>query len=182
MTPERSRRPLGTLLPAVLREDEFATRFVGGLDEVLAPVVSLLDGLDAYLDARLAPPDVLLWLATWVAAPVDETWPAQRQRAAVSAAVRLHRARGTLAGIRAEVEQATGAPAEVTDNGGVVWSVRPNTPPPGQDRPWVRVRARTTDHGALREIVRAAVPAHVPIELEVNGDGGLPQVRIPQQP
>src|SRR4029453_7641000 len=59
--------PIGEHLPALFQEDEFAQRFVGALDEVLAPVFAVLDCLDAYLDPWLAPPDFVDWLADWVA-------------------------------------------------------------------------------------------------------------------
>ena len=56
--------PLGWLLPAMYQEDEFAQRFTGALDTVLAPLVTALDNLDAYVDPALAPPDFLEWLAS----------------------------------------------------------------------------------------------------------------------
>ena len=96
--------PLRTMLPAVLREDDFLERWTAGLDDVLAPVVSTLDCLAAYLDPATAPTDFLAWLAGWFGVVLDENLPLERRRASVAGAVRLYRARGTLAGLRAQLE------------------------------------------------------------------------------
>ena len=43
-----------------------------GLDQVLAPVFSTLDGLEAYVDPGTAPSDFLDWLASWVGIELDQ--------------------------------------------------------------------------------------------------------------
>jgi hypothetical protein len=74
--------PIESVLPAMLADDPFAQRLCAALDEVLAPMTSALDNLDAYLDPRTAPPDFLRWLAGWVgvdaAASLDESTLRQR--------------------------------------------------------------------------------------------------------
>ncbi|WDZ87026.1 phage tail protein [Micromonospora cathayae] len=168
--------PIAGFLPALLQEDDLLVRWTEGLDEVLAPVVSTLDCLDAYLDPWLAPPDFLLWLGEWVGAYLDENWPVDRQRAMVAAAVATHRLRGTVPGLRELLELATGGEVEVVDSGGVSWSTRPDpsadpaTEPDPPARLHVRVRATGPDpvpRHALTELIRAAVPAHVVTTLEV---------------
>ncbi|UXI79420.1 phage tail protein, partial [Streptomyces vinaceusdrappus] len=91
--------PLGTMLPAVFADDDLAQRFVGGLDDVLAPILNVLDCLDTYFDPALTPADFAQWLGTWVGAETDGTEPEPRLRAAVAAAARLHRVRGTRQGL-----------------------------------------------------------------------------------
>jgi phage tail-like protein len=164
--------PIGTLLPAVFQEDPVAMRWTGALDEVLAPAISTLDCLAAYTDPMLAPADFVRWLAGWLGAVLDENWPLERQRAAVAHCVRLYRLRGTVEGLRALIELATGGEVELAENGGVRWSTAPNTPLPGEAGAWLAVRVTvprgaTVDVVALGELIAAEKPAHVPHGLEV---------------
>jgi phage tail-like protein len=168
------RYPIVDFLPALLQEDDLLVRWTAGLDQVLAPVVGTLDCLDAYLDPWLTPPDLLLWLADWVGAHLDENWPVQRQRAMVAGAAALHRMRGTPAGLRAALELASGGEVELAESAGVSFSTRPH--PTGAPVPPARlhVRVRVDDpdqvsRSALEELTRAAVPAHVRTTLEVLG-------------
>jgi phage tail-like protein len=160
--------PLDTLLPSVLREDSFTQRLTAGLDEVLAPVVSTLDCLDAYLSPQLAPEDFLDWLSSWFTESLDETWPIQRRRRFTAHAAELFRTRGTLAGLRRELELRTGGRVEVSDSGGVSWSLKPEARLPGDRVPRLTVRvAADADHAGLDALIRVAKPAHVLHRLEV---------------
>jgi phage tail-like protein len=165
--------PIGTLMPAVYQEDQAAMRWTAGLDDVLAPVISTLDCLGAYIDPLLAPEDFVAWLADWFGTALDENWPPARQRVAVARSVALYRQSGTIAGLRALLELVTDCEVTVTDSGGVVWSQAPNTPPPGSDQPSIEVRVsapagRELDIRAIDELVAAAKPAHVAHRLEVS--------------
>jgi phage tail-like protein len=165
--------PLWTLLPAVLQEDEFTVRFTAGLDDVLAPAVSALDCLPAYLDPDTAPADFLAWLAGWFDLTLAEDLPPARRRAAVAAAVPLSQVRGTPEGLRRQLELATGAEVEVTDSGGVGVGRTPGSALPGSDVPTVTVRvtlpagAAALDERLLHELITAGKPAHVAHRLEV---------------
>ncbi|NEC21477.1 phage tail protein, partial [Streptomyces parvus] len=79
-----SRYPIGELLPALYADDDLAQRFTAGLDTVLAPVLSTLDNLPAYVDPALAPADFLPWLASWVGVEADPAWPVELRRAVVA--------------------------------------------------------------------------------------------------
>jgi len=168
---------IAEFLPSVYQEDDpFIQRFTAGLDEVLAPVLSTLDCIDAYVDPHLTPEDFLGWLGSWVGAVVDEETPLALRRAAVAHAAALHRSRGTLGGLQALVELLTGGLVEVADSGGAAWSPTPDTAPPGEASPWVAVRV-TLDQAseetlsAMRSAVEGAVatakPAHVVHSVEV---------------
>ncbi len=164
--------PLGTLMPAVYQEDPATMAWTAGLDDVLAPVISTLDCLGAYLDPLLAPEDFVSWLAGWFGTVFDENWPLLRRRLAVARSVDLYRQAGTISGLRALVELATGCEAEVADSGGVTWSQRPNTPPPGQPEAMVQVRlfappGTELDLKSIGDLVAAAKPAHVAHRVEV---------------
>ena len=164
--------PLGPMLPAIYQEDEFAMRFVAGFDDVLAPVLTTLDCLVDYFDPALTATDFLEWLAGWVGIEVDEAWQTERRRAAVATAVEMYRMRGTISGLRANLEVLSGGRVEITDSGGVAWSTSPMGPLPGQESPRLAVRVtlpevteRTTK--AIDAIVTAAKPAHVVHRVEV---------------
>jgi phage tail-like protein len=164
--------PIGSLLPAVFQEDPIAMRWTEALDEVLAAPISTLDCLSAYTDPLLAPDDFVHWLGRWVGAVLDENWPLERQRATVANSVRLYRLRGTVEGLKALIEVVTGGEVELTESGGVRWSLAPNTAPPGEAvaRVSVRVtlpRGASVDAGALEELIIAEKPAHVTHGLEV---------------
>jgi phage tail-like protein len=164
--------PIGELLPAVYSEDDFTQRFTGALDEVLAPVLSTLDCLDAYLDPSLAPTDFVDWLAGWVALPLGEGWSIERRRRLVAAAVALHRRRGTRGGLADLVALVTGGQVEVSESGGCAASPQAGGDLPGQAQPYLRVRVRVSDPAGvnlvrLTDLVAANKPAHLPHTVEV---------------
>jgi hypothetical protein len=193
-----SSAPLGPTLPAVFADDDLAQRFVAGLDEVLAPILNVLDCLEAYFTPALAPADFVRWLGGWVGAETDGTEsgglpadpartgdpsdPAEageraraeaRLRAAVAAAAHLHRIRGTRAGLAETVRLAFGAEPEITESGGADWSARPLGPFPGEPRPRLHVRLRlprptAADTYRLDALVAAARPAHMPYTVQVT--------------
>jgi phage tail-like protein len=168
--------PLVGLLPSIFQEDRFAEQFCGGLDEVLAPILATLDCLDVYVDSGLAPEDFLDWLGTWVGVTLREDWPVERKRALIARSVRLFRLRGTVAGLREELELHTGGEVQINETGGVVWSQTPGAELPGEAVPRVAVRVIVDDLSAVREawiddIVGSSKPAHVVHQVEVVGRG-----------
>jgi phage tail-like protein len=168
----RSSQPLGAALPELYRRDDFTQRLMSAIDELLAPVLSTLDDLDAYFDALLAPEDFLLLLAGWLGVPAEEVESGPRRRALVALAVELYRWQGTRRGIAEVVRLYTGVEPEIEDSGGVSWSASPGSPAPGDQRPSLTVRVRppdgvTVDPEHLDAIVAAIKPAHVPHRVEV---------------
>ena len=185
--------PLGLTLPALYQEDEkddladptprpprrpgderrpFAMRMCDGLDEVTAPIISVLDCIDAYFDPLLAPEDFLQWLAGWVAVALDETWPIERRRLLVGSAVDLYGRQGTIAGIRGAVWLYTGIEPEIVDNGATAWSATPGGALPGRPEPELVVTVRMpgadeTRRRRIDAIVEQTKPAHVPHRVEV---------------
>jgi len=166
-------RKLIETMPAVYQEDDFFTRrLTEGLDECLAPIMSTLDCLSAYVDPYLTPTDFLDWLASWVSMVLDETWAEDRRRATLAHAVELYKMRGTAAGMRAEVQIFTGGAVEINESGGCVWSATPGGEFPGEPSPRLAVRVIVNDDTAVSEravnaIVSAAKPAHVVHAVEV---------------
>jgi phage tail-like protein len=165
--------PLLDMLPSIYQEDPFTERFVGGFDDVLAPVLSTVDCLVDYLDPLLAPEDFLAWLSGWVGIDLDEGWPLERRRAVVASAVEMYRMRGTVAGLRAHLEVLTGGEVDIADSGGVAWSLDPAADLPGQAHPRVAVRVRVSDPARVpsdlvEDAVAAGKPAHVVHRVEVT--------------
>ncbi|MEU3461115.1 phage tail protein [Streptomyces sp. NPDC006733] len=186
------------MLPAVFAEDDLAQRFVAGIDEALAPLHNVLDCLDAYFTPSLAPVDFTRWLGSWVGAEMDgpadgepdepdtaasSTAPAPGRpqdteataalRAAVSAAVRLHRVRGTRRGLSEVIRLAFGVEPEITESGAAAWDARPLGPVPGERRPHLHVTVRLPEPGPaaehrLERLVAAARPAHMPYTVQVT--------------
>jgi hypothetical protein len=76
-TPEvvSSRAHLRGALPATYQEEDFGMRFVGALEEVLDPIVAVLDALPAHFDPDFAPRNVLTLLSAWLGVDVDESQP-----------------------------------------------------------------------------------------------------------
>lgn len=174
--------PLIERLPALYAQDDFTTRFIAAFDDVLAPALAVLDCIEAYWDARLAPADFLDLLAGWVAADIhtpdtaeiadDSPLAIDRRRDQVANAVRLHASRGTLHSLAEQLQLAFGIDAQITDNGGASWSATPGSALPGTPEPYLAVRIPAADPSQvpLREIeavVDANRPAHVPSVVEV---------------
>ena len=119
-----SPHPLGEALPALFQEDGFTQRFMSAFDSSLAPIFATLDNLTAYLDPWLAPPDFLEWLGSWFGLVLDEAWSVDRRRAVLANAFEFYRMRGTVKGLKAQVETLTGGTAEIIDTGGVATSTK----------------------------------------------------------
>lgn len=168
-----SPHPLGFALPGVYHDDPVIQSFLSAFDEVLAPIFSTLDNLDAYFDPRLTPPDFLEWLGGWVGMVLDEHWPLERRRKLVQAAVELYRWRGTVRGLAAHVALHTGVEPDIEESGGLVWSSRPGQAVPGTADSFVRVRVRVPDPSAinaerLSAMIGASLPADIIHELIVE--------------
>ncbi len=165
-----TRHPLGPELPALYQDDPFTQRLLAGLDEVLAPVLAVLDALDSYIDPRTAPLDLLRWVGSgWLGVEVDPAWTDQRQRDVVQAAVRVHAGRGTGAALVEWLLLVHGLHAEVIESGGVAVHEVPGGELPGDPGPFVRVRLKgaTAAQVALAgPLVRDWCPAHAVVEVE----------------
>ena len=129
-----SRAYLRAGLPAVYQESDFGMRFIGGLEELLDPIVAVLDALPAHFDPDHAPRDILSLLASWLGVDLDESQEIRHQREMVRRAADLGRKRGTVAGMELALKLAyPDVPLRVEDQGGVRWSLDQHpvdAPPP----------------------------------------------------
>ena len=167
-----SPHPMGDRLPAMYLDDSFVQRLTGALDEVLAPVLSSLDNLHAYLDPDLAPEDFVQWLGGWVGVTLDESWPPERRRAVLAEAVDLYRVRGTAGGLAASLRLLTGCDVEVEESGGTSYSRDAYPAVPGSEGFSLLVRLRPPagvelSLARVEAMVSSAKPAHVVHRVEV---------------
>lgn len=178
--------PLIETMPAVYRDDELTNRLLAILDDSVAPIVSTLDCLQAYLDPRLTPDDFLGWLSGWVGLEPRQRWSNDQLRSLMAVSIGLYRKRGTAEGVAGLVEAYTGVRPRVTDSGGAVVVARraegaPVTSAdfPGAADPWVRIEvalpaSSEVTEAEVRELVVPALPAHVRIVVEVRTEGQAP--------
>jgi phage tail-like protein len=119
-----SRAYLRSALPAVYQDGDFGMRFIGALEELLDPIVGVLDALPAHFDPDHAPRDMLNLLAAWLGLDLDESQELRNQRELVRRASELGRKRGTVRGLELALELSfPGVPLRVEDQGGVQWSL-----------------------------------------------------------
>jgi phage tail-like protein len=171
-----SPHPVVATLPGIYQGQPFLERFCGSLDDVLAPVVSTLDNLPAYLDVGTAPPDFLPWLAYWMGMPLGPGQSSAARRQVLRAASTQQGWQGTARGIVLVVEAVFGCRAEVEDSGGTTWSRTPEdlaAAPSAWQPPSVVVRVdvpdgRVVDERRLDALVAALKPAHVAHRVEVR--------------
>ncbi len=113
-------------LPSLYQDGDFGMRFVGALEELLDPIVAVLDGLPYHFDPNHAPPDILELLAAWLGVDLDETQDIRHQREMVRRSAELGRRRGTVKGLELALKlHFPDLPMRVEDNGGVVWHGKP---------------------------------------------------------
>jgi phage tail-like protein len=162
---------LRTGMPAIYQDDDFGMRFLAGLEELLDPVVALLDALPEHLSPDLAPADVLELITGWLGIQLNESQPTLERREIVRNASELGRRRGTRRGI--ELALALGFPSlpfRVDDGGGVVWSSDgelPEAPAPGFVVYCDRYIAEERQ-AAVARLIEQVKPAHVAYKLRVK--------------
>lgn len=156
-------------LPVAMQEDPFLARFVTIFEELASVTRGAVEGVDLVADVTVTPPAVVRHLGSWVGAPaLHERLPVDVQRRIVQAAGATLRWRGTAYALGTLLAAVTGGWVDVDDPGTVVREGDgPRVPVP--------VVVRLEHCGHLREddlvaLVRAEVPAHVPVVVLVAGE------------
>lgn len=100
------------LLPPVYRRDAdgalFLERFLALFERVFTRVEDRYEAFSQALNPDAAPREVIDWLACLVDLSFDPSWPVERRRALVAAAMELYRRRGTVEGLTRYVQIYTG--------------------------------------------------------------------------
>jgi phage tail-like protein len=167
-----SRLYLRASLPAIYQEGDFGLRFVAALEEVLDPIVALLDSLPAHIDPELAPRDILAMLARWLGVEVDEGWPDERLRELVHHAATLSRKRGTRVGLELSLQIAfPHLPLRIEESGGVFTATDPADLPAAGEPGFVVFCDKPLTEGEQASVARAIEamkPVHVNYRLRVK--------------
>jgi phage tail-like protein len=162
-------------LPGLYHDDDLLDRFLRGCEDLLGPIERVIGDLEDYVNPRLAPEELLPWLAFWVGVSFDARWPVERRRPMIMEAATLYPWRGTKRGLRRAIQLATGYEPEI---------VEPQARAGGRQRRerWhlFQVVLRVPDPAAIdralvESIVEAQKPAHTAYLLEiVKAEAGAP--------
>jgi len=156
-------------LPALYREDAFAESFVTAFEQVLDPILALLDSIPSHFDAALAPDHVLDLMAAWLGYDLDDDWPEQPRRHLVAHLPELARRQGTRTGLELALHLAfPGLPLRIDDGGRAAAAQRPEDLPPGGGGELVVVSEVPIDDAtavAITRMIEAFKPAHVAHKL-----------------
>lgn len=110
-------------LPSMYTDGDFGMRFVGALEEVLDPIVAMLDALPEHFDPDYAPRHILNLLSAWLGVDLDESRAIAVQRDTIRRAAELGRRRGTKGGLELALSLAfPDVPLRVEDDGRIVWA------------------------------------------------------------
>jgi phage tail-like protein len=166
-----SRAYLRNGLPSLYQDGDFGMRFVGALEELLDPIVAVLDGLQYHFDPNLAPPDILELLAAWLGVDLDETQDIRHQREMVRRSAELGRRRGTVKGLELALAlHFPETPMRVEDNGGVIWHGRPGPAekPSSNFVVYCDVPVDETMQAAIARCIEQYKPVHSTYRLRVK--------------
>jgi len=172
----RSPFPLSKQVPAMLADDPMIVAFLGALDEVWAPAITTLDCFDAYLDPRLAPPDMVAYLGSWILALTADARDEAELRHDVASGFRTAEWSGTATGLHERLVPREAGHLEIRDPGGIHTSTVPTDPQQWAEPDDSTVTLIVTDLTQvggrsaenLRRIIHDLVPAHVPVDLQVQ--------------
>jgi len=118
-----SRAYLRDGLPSMYTDGDFGMRFVGALEELLDPIVAMLDALPEHFDPDYAPRHILNLLSAWLGVELDESRAIAVQRDTIRRAAELGRRRGTKGGLELALSLAfPDVPLRVEDEGRIVYA------------------------------------------------------------
>jgi phage tail-like protein len=160
-------------LPAIYQDGDFGMRFVGALEEMLDPIVAVLDGLPAHFDPDFAPRDVLNLMAAWLGVDLDESQEIKYQREMLRRSAELGRRRGTVRGLELALAlHFPGVPLRVEDQGGVRVTVKPGETPGPAPAPsfvvYCDAPVHETVQAAMARTIEHFKPVHATYRLRVK--------------
>ncbi len=165
-----ARRYLRDGLPSVYQDNDFAMRFLLGLEELLDPIVALLDALPAHLDLSLAPPEFVMLIGEWLGVDPEGQWRGllgddePRRRALVGHATVIARRRGTGGSLQLVLDLLfPDLGLTVRDFGRSTFSAEPRDPPAADASFEVvsAVEPARSRRGAIDRVVEQLRPVHV---------------------
>jgi phage tail-like protein len=167
--------PLRTQIPPMLQDDPSIVAFLDGLDELIAPVISVLDSFDAYLDPQIAPLDMVRYMGGWVLASMDDVWTEDVVRRDVSRAALRAKWAGTERALRDRLVPFEVRELTVIDPGGTTAETAPTDPSSWHDPDELVVvinvspkASGSAEIARIERIARTVVPAHVSVRVSVG--------------
>ena len=164
--------PLVNFTPSMLAEDVVVQLFLEALDEVLAPIISVLDCYYAYLDPKLAPLDFVDYMSSWLLVSQMDNWTEDTRRAALSSTISRSRWRGTAKSFEDRLNSLFGIAALVTDSGKVIVNAEFCDPASWEKAalPAVTVTLpadalHTVTIESIQEALVTVLPAHAALEI-----------------
>jgi phage tail-like protein len=160
-------------LPAVYQDGDFGMRFVGALEEMLDPIVGVLDGLPAHFDPNFAPRDILHLMAAWIGVDLDEAQEIKHQREMLRRSAEIGRRRGTVRGLELALElHFPDVPLRVEDQGSVRITATPGSEPAAAPPPSFVVYCDKpvpeTTQAAIARTIEHFKPVHTTYRLRVK--------------
>jgi len=158
-------------LPSLYQDGDFGMRFVGALEELLDPIVAVLDALPAHFDPNHAPRDILELLSAWLGVDLDETQDIRHQREMVRRSAELGRRRGTVKGLELALKlHFPEVPMRIEDNGGVIWHSRPAPAekPSASFVVYCDIPVDETMQAAIARCIEQYKPVHATYRLRVK--------------
>lgn len=164
--------PMINYTSSMLADDPIAQMICASLDEVLAPIISVLDCYDSYLDAHIAPIDFVRYMSSWILVNPQASWDDMTVRKSLAHAIRFYDFRGTSRGLHDYLKDIFGIDVAIEDSGSVITS-RDSTDPstwPALEQPSVNISLQGSTVSAssldlIRTLLTVAVPAHVTATL-----------------
>lgn len=101
----------------VAANQDFLSRYVTLFENLLTRIEDKVAAAHLVTSPWAAPPDALEWLANWIGVALDLALPEDRQRRILAETTAIYRKRGTLPGLAAALDAATGGQVA---NGGLV--------------------------------------------------------------
>lgn len=164
--------PMINYTSSMLAEDRIAQMICASLDEVLAPIISVLDCYDSYLDVFLAPLDFVQYMSTWILVHPETGWDEDAVRKSLANAISFYELRGTASGLKEYLGTVFNLDVTVVDSGSVTTS-RDSTDAstwPTVEPPTASVTLRGRDGAAVNMdlvhmVLGSAIPAHVDVTV-----------------
>ncbi|MCW3064651.1 MAG: hypothetical protein JWN32_1823 [Solirubrobacterales bacterium] len=162
-------------LPAIYRDErdgDFGMRFIGALENVLDPIVAVIDGMPAHFDPALAPLDVLELITAWLGLEYNESLPVRQLRKLVQNAAELGRRRGTRSGLEMALQlNFPDLPLRIEDQGEVTWSTDASTAVDAKPPAFVVYCDQAipeAEQAAIARLIEDVKPVHVHYRLRVK--------------
>lgn len=107
-------------LPAIYQQDDesrsFLSRFLSIIQTDFEAFDGTIDNIWTYFDASAVPDNWFVWLAAWIALPIEPTWTPAEKRNVLKNAGQQYRLRGTAAGLQQLISDYAGVSARLFEH------------------------------------------------------------------